>query len=194
MAHARVEFPTSTGPVLGWVCIVGLAIAAAVSLKGDQSPGTLRFVACLLVLGVVMHAYLVRPRVRVVDDHLELVNPWTLTRIPLARVGLVLVRSATFVYVGEKRYVGVAVGRTTRDLAIPASMRGSRSSVFPGRREDNEPKQRDKQAETTERQITELAGGASPEGRDWPVTRVFAVPHLVVLGVALVAAGVLFAW
>ncbi len=171
--------------MLGWVSVAGLALVIGISLNADRSRGTLLMVAGMAVLAVLLYAYLIRPRVRVRGDYLELVNPWTLTRIPLARVGLVLIRSVTFVYVGEKRYVGVAIGRTTRDMAIPASMRGTRSSFFPRMGEPGI-KTRDREAETTERQITELARGADPAGYELPVTRTVSTPHLTALVITVV--------
>lgn len=165
--------------------MVGLAVAAAVLLADDRSRVTWLIVVAMVALGVLVHAYLIRPRLCVTNGRLELVNPWTVTRIPLARIGLVLVHAVTYVYVGEDRYVGVAVGRTTRDLALPEGLRGSRSMLLPRAFNNGEPKTRDKEAESTERQLSELARSASPEGLDWPVTRTVSWPRLAALGVVV---------
>src|SRR6478736_4376931 len=72
----------------------------------------------VFVAGVLIYAFMLRPRIQVRGGAVRLVNPFHVIEIPLPLVRSVLVRSATYVFVGEhrKRYVGVAVGRDPRDL------------------------------------------------------------------------------
>ncbi|HNM97071.1 MAG TPA: hypothetical protein PKK40_03925, partial [Marmoricola sp.] len=68
MSDVRVDFAPSTGPVLGWVSVAGLALVIGISLNADRSRGTLLMVAGMAVLAVLLYAYLIRPRVRVRGD------------------------------------------------------------------------------------------------------------------------------
>lgn len=113
------DFPPTSGALTGWTSML-LATAGIVwTLVNRHDVVAARLVTGLALFALVCYAYLLRPRIRVVDDVLHLVNPFEDVRIPLHVVSRVTVRSATNVYVGSKRYVGVAVGRKLRQMASP---------------------------------------------------------------------------
>ena len=112
----RRVFGPTTGVVTGWL---GLAIVAAVvvlTLVEDRSVVGVRIVLGGLLCGLVLWCYLLRPRVVLAAEALELRNAFSTRVIPWLLVGAVVVRTVTRVYVGEKAYVGMAVGHTARSM------------------------------------------------------------------------------
>ncbi|MEP6814286.1 MAG: hypothetical protein ABI873_01905 [Marmoricola sp.] len=122
---ARSKTPTNTrefnftpnnGVLTGWLAIAlgvgGLVWAAmnphtAVGVRLGVGSGLLMLVA---------YAFLLRPRIKVTEGVLLLVNPLEDVSMPLSIVDKVVVRSTTRVYVGEKNYSAVAVGRKVRHM------------------------------------------------------------------------------
>lgn len=115
----ELDFPPTSGTFSG---VAGMLLAVGglvwVGLDGRTLVG-LRFALGLGLFGLVAYAFMVRPRIRVRSGVLHLVNPLEEVQIPLPLVDRVTVRSATHVFVGEKRYVGVAVGRKVREMVRP---------------------------------------------------------------------------
>ena len=124
----ELDFPPTSGTFSG---IDGMMLAVGglvwVALDGHTLVGA-RFALGLALFGLVAYAYMVRPRIRVRSGVLHLVNPLEDVHIPLPLVDRVTVRSATHVFVGEKRYVGVAVGRKVREMVRP---RGEGAASMP---------------------------------------------------------------
>ncbi len=112
------DFTPTSGVWSGWC---GLALVtgaiAAIGWHGFTPLGV-RYTVGLVLAGVLIYAFMLRPRIQVRGGALRLVNPFHVVEIPLALVRTVVVRSATYVFVGERRrkYIGVAVGRDPRDM------------------------------------------------------------------------------
>lgn len=102
--------PTSgrvTG-VLALVAVVGIVVL------GVLEPFPAPVVAGALVVGVLVWASMLKPRVVVADRRLVLRNMLETVSIPLAAVEELAVRQVLAVRVGEKRYVSPAIGRSWR--------------------------------------------------------------------------------
>ncbi|HET8605190.1 MAG TPA: hypothetical protein VFM09_14775 [Marmoricola sp.] len=191
----RRSFGPTTGLVTGWLGLAIVALVVVLTLVEDRSLVGLRVVLGALVCGMVLWCYLLRPRVVLDKDDLELRNAFSTVRIPWLRVGEVVVRTVTRVYVGEKTYVGTAVGHSARSL-IRASRRERRTLVA-------EPVESTRAVDQplpalVEEAIRERADRAHeiapPDARRGEVSRRWAVPELVALGVLVVALAATFAF
>ena len=102
--------PTSGGisGVVGVLC--GVLFAASTLLHGLEL-SELRYLFGGLAFAALAWTILLRPRVRLLADHVELRNGFSDFLIPYAAISEVAIRSFTAVQVGEKRYIGLAVGR-----------------------------------------------------------------------------------
>ena len=191
---ARRVFGPTTGLVTGWL---GLAIAAAVvvfTLVEDRTAVGVRVVLGALVCALVLWCYLLRPRVILEADRLELRNAFSTWTIPWTRVGDVLVRTVTRIYVGERAYVGVAVGHSARSM-MRAARKERRTLVaephVSTRAVDQPlPSLIEEAIRDRARTAQEAAG---PEADRGEVTRRWAVPELVALVVLVVAFAAAFA-
>jgi hypothetical protein len=116
--------PTSgrvTG-VLGLVLVVGVVVIGLV----DRTHGfPLPVVAVALVIGVLVWAAMLRPRVWATEEDLVLRNMMHTAWIPLAAIEQVVVRQVLAVSAGEKRYVSPAVGRSWRQTLKSNRARGA---------------------------------------------------------------------
>lgn len=112
------RFKPTGGRWLGVAGMVMLVIlGAAIASTGlDRSNGAL-LAALALVLALVWAA-LVRPGLRAYDDHLLIRNPWSDVHIPWSEITDVEVRQTLQIYAGGKRHHCVAVGKSTRKLAL----------------------------------------------------------------------------
>lgn len=120
-----LDFPPTSGTINGWIGVLfSLAVVGYIAIDGHTLVG-LRIGLAFAVIGLVGYAYLIRPRIRVRGGHLSLLNPLEEVIIPLALVRTVSVRAATLVFVGDRRYVGVAVGRKLRQIARSSVPSGS---------------------------------------------------------------------
>ena len=113
--NATPEVPTfgpTSGGISGAVGIVcGLGLAASTLSEGVH-PSELPYLFAGLAFVAASWALLLRPRIRLHPRDLELRNAFSSFRIPYAAISGLSVRSYTVVQVGERRYVGLAVGRT----------------------------------------------------------------------------------
>ena len=191
----RRTFGPTTGVVTGWLGLAIVAVVVVLTLLEDRTLVGLRVVLGALVCGLVLWCYLLRPRVVLERDRLELRNAFSTVRIPWLRVGEVLVRTVTRVYVGEKAYVGTAVGHSARSL-IRASRRERRTLVA-------EPVQTKHAVDQPlpsliEEAIRERADRAhevaAPDADRGQVSRRWAAPELAALAVLVVAFAVSFAF
>ncbi|WP_310964459.1 hypothetical protein [Nocardioides terrisoli] len=116
--------PTS-GSVSGWLgeCIVVIVIIMAVTGGGGLPMA--RVVIGALLVAVLIWAFLLRSRVVLRDDGILLRNVFSDTSVPYGLVDRVTVRSVTHVFVGERRYVGVGVGRSRRAMTRQTPTRGT---------------------------------------------------------------------
>jgi hypothetical protein len=191
---ARRVFGPTTGLVTGWL---GLAIAAAVvvfTLVEDRTAVGARVVLGALVGALVLWCYLLRPRVILEADRLELRNAFSTWAIPWTRVGDVLVRTVTRIYVGERAYVGVAVGHSARSMMRAARKERKTLVAEPHvstRAVDQPlPSLIEEAIRDRARTAQEAAG---PDVARGEITRTWAVPELVALLVLVVAFAAAFA-
>ena len=191
---ARRVFGPTTGLVTGWL---GLSIAAAVivfTLVEDRTAVGARVVLGSLVCALVLWCYLLRPRVILEADRLELRNAFSTWAIPWTRVGDVLVRTVTRIYVGERAYVGVAVGHSARSMMRAARKERQTLVTEPHvstRAVDQPlPSLIEEAIRDRARTAQEAAG---PDVARGEITRRWAVPELVALVVLVVAFAAAFA-
>ncbi len=107
--------PTSGGisGVIGVLSGLGLAV---VTLVHGPGLGELRYVFGGVAFAALTWAVLLRPRVRLLADKVELRNGFSEFLIPYAVVSDIAVRSFTVVQVDKKRYIGLAVGRSRTSM------------------------------------------------------------------------------
>lgn len=104
--------PTS-GTVSGWFGIV-LGLVVLVVAVTDPGFGDTPVLVTASLLGIALvWALLLRPRIVLGRDAMVLRNVFVDHVLPWGLIDGVTVRSVTHVHVGERRYVGAAVGRST---------------------------------------------------------------------------------
>ncbi|MCD4526964.1 hypothetical protein [Nocardioides sp. cx-173] len=112
----RERFAPTGGRIMGGV---GLALAVLVVGIGvidrDADIPTWTIVLAALI-GLLCWAAMLRPRVSVVGDRLELRNMLETVSIPLAAIEELAVRQLLAVRAGDRRYVSPAVGKSRRQL------------------------------------------------------------------------------
>lgn len=192
---ARRSFGPTTGVVTGWLGLAVVAAVAVLTLAGDRSVVGARIVLGALLCGLVLWCYLLRPRIVLEQDRLELRNAFSTVAIPWLRVGDVLVRTVTRVYVGEKAYVGTAVGHSARSMMRAA--RKERKTLV------TEPQVSNRAVDQPlpsliEEAIRERACRAQqlavPDAARGEVTRTWAVGELAALVLLVVGLAVSFAF
>lgn len=103
--------------------LVGLAIVAAVTVvwlvEGERP--RLPVASGALLLGALMWAALLRPRVWVTETDVVLRGMFDTVHVPLAAIEEVVVGQVLAVRAGERRFVSPAVGRSRRGSARRAS-------------------------------------------------------------------------
>lgn len=110
------RFAPTSGRVMG---VLGLLLAGGVLALGllDRDLGVADWVMALAALGgVLVWAAVLRPRVSLVGDHLELRNMLETVLIPLAGIEELAVRQLFAVRAGDKRYLCPGLGKTRRQL------------------------------------------------------------------------------
>lgn len=115
MTEQQSYGPTS-GTVAGWIGIVLAAVVVGVLLVNERSEGGLRAALAIALVGVVVWCYLLRPRILIRPATVVLRNAFSDWEVPLSAVQEVSVRTVTGVYTAERRYDGIAVGRTVRSI------------------------------------------------------------------------------
>jgi hypothetical protein len=115
MREEPVErFRPTSGRILG---VLALAIALAVVVIGvvDRESGfSAPVVAAAVVVGILVWASMLRPRVWVTEQDLVMRNMLHTVCIPLAAIEQIAVRQVLAVSAGEKRFVSPAIGRNWR--------------------------------------------------------------------------------
>lgn len=110
------RFAPTSGRVMG---VVGLLLAVLVVGFGLADPdlGFADWVIALSALGgVLVWAAVLRPRVSLVGEHLELRNMLETALIPLAAIEELAVRQLLAVRAGDKRFLCPALGKSRRQL------------------------------------------------------------------------------
>lgn len=204
------RFGPTSGLITGTLGLLGCAVAMVAVLVDDVSTGSIRVALGIGTVGVLVWAYLLRPRIIVESGGtLLLRNAFADWRVPLAGIKVVGVRAVTTVKTADGgRYEGVAVGRKIRSM-----VRGDRPSpgggflrlggvLGPGAAPVPEPPA-PRPTRPTERalpdfvteQVLNAAGRARDLGiPDGPAQRLYAVPELVAFGLFLAAFAVSFAF
>lgn len=108
------RFRPTSGPLLGsfGVLMAAGVVVVAVVGRDDGVPATVGWGA--LLVGILVWAAMLRPRVWVTRSHLVLRNMLDTVSIPLAAIEQIVVRQVLAVRAGEKRYVCPAVGKSLR--------------------------------------------------------------------------------
>ncbi len=188
------DFHSTSGQMTG---ISGLTLAVGGLiwvLSAVHTVVGVRLGVAFALFGVLSYAFMLRPKVHVTSGVLHLVNPFETTAIPLALINRVSVRSATHVHVDQKRYIGVAVGRKTREMARPRGEVGGMASPFSlgvGRLTSGTPRTTERVPDLLEEYVGTLARDAARESGD-PVLAVrrdwtwWLIAPASVLAVALV--------
>lgn len=172
-ALPRQSFGPTSGVFSGWIGLALVVICAFFVIR-DQEPMTaLRWCGVLLVVGVLLWAYMLRPRVVIDAGGVLLRNAFKDWYLPWGAVESARVRAVTQVWASSRKYVGVAVGRNVR-AAVRKRPRISRP---------------DPTFDIVERLVNDRAG----EGDDARPRASYAVPELVVLLVGVVLFAVSFA-
>jgi hypothetical protein len=190
------RFKPTSGQLIG---VVGLAMAGfvvATVLVTERSLVGLRVGLLALLVAWVTWVVLLRPRVVATRETLLLRNALADWHLPLAAVEQARVGTTLHVWVGERRFVSPAIGRSTRSMVtrrgrnvVGGAVRGDPDQTGAGRADaigDAD------YATFVEVQIDELARAARRDvpGPPHPVRRVWAVREIAVL-VALASAVVL---
>ena len=138
MDEEQVErFRPTNGPVSGVLALVFLAAIVVVGAVDVGAGFPLPVVTAALVMGVLVWAAMLRPRVWATTEELVLRNMLTTAFIPLAAIERVVVRQVMAVSAGEKRYVSAAIGKPRRrssgwGRATPPSHPSARSTPAAG--------------------------------------------------------------
>lgn len=135
-ASTLVEEPAlgpTSGTVSGWFGIV-LGLVVLVVALTDRSFGDTPVLVSASLLGIALvWTLLLRPRIVLRRDAMVLRNGFVDHVVPWGLVDGVTVRSVTHVHVGERRYVGTAVGRSTlRMVRDERQARAGSETVAPG--------------------------------------------------------------
>ncbi|HEU4567579.1 MAG TPA: hypothetical protein VFR99_06040 [Marmoricola sp.] len=190
----RRVFGPTTGLVTGWLGVAIVVVVVVLVLAQEHSLLGARVVLGALACGLVLWCYLLRPRVVLEADRLELRNAFSTLLVPWLLVGDVLVRTVTRVYVGDKVYVGTAVGHTARSMMRTA--RKQRRTLVAEPHESthavDQPLPTLIEEAIRERARSSQRAAPAEAGRG-EVTREWAVPELAVLVALLVGFAVTFA-
>ncbi|MCW2782422.1 MAG: hypothetical protein JWR35_2871 [Marmoricola sp.] len=191
----------SYGPTSGTISgVLGLVLVSVIGVSvliDDHGIGGVRTALLMALAGVLIWAFLLRPRIMIKPPAVVLRNAFIDQTIPLDQVEQIVIRAFTVLRVNGKRYVGVAVGHPVRKLGRGggnvqvgnAGRRGIRMNSGMG------PAPTTKSRNTTvnmpdfvEERLRDAVAheklGAPSEGH---VVRSWAVPELAVLAVLAVA-------
>lgn len=119
---AEPVFGPTSGAVSGVLGEAGVVVALALALMASDGVVMLRIAACALLCGVLVWAYLLRPRVVLRAEGVLLRNALLDTAVPYSLIDRVVIRSTTNVFVGRKKYVGLGVGRGMREMVRPPAV------------------------------------------------------------------------
>lgn len=108
------SFRPTSGRITGVLGLVLVALVVVLGLVYRTRGFPLPVVTAALVMGVLVWAAMLRPRVWATEEDLVLRNMMHTAWIPLAAIEQVAVRQVLAVSVGEKRYVSPAVGKSSR--------------------------------------------------------------------------------
>lgn len=174
------RFGPTSGVLTGIIGVAASALVLAIALIGDVTTVSLRVALVAAAVGVLIWAYMLRPRI-VLDragGSLLLRGPLVDRRVPLAAVKVVAVRMVTTVKTEDARYDCIAVGYPIRKMVRGMNARDGQPGRLPSTRPTDQPLQ-----DVMVDQILAAADRAREERLpDSPVRRSFAWPEIVALG------------
>lgn len=177
-------FGPTSGGLSGVIGILG-GLALAVGVLGDSHRAdNLPWFFGGLLIAAICWAMLLRPRIRLTKDALELRNALSSHEVPYALITDLDVRQVTVVHVGRRKYVGLAVGRSRR--AMTKHQRGVSACADGTSGRDLT---RAGEAELLELSVDERRRQSHDVGPR-TVRRIWAVPEIVVIAVCAIACAV----
>lgn len=111
-----LTFGPTSGAISGVVGIACGLVLAASTLFGGLTRSALPYLFGGLAIAVLAWAILLRPRVRLHADEVELRNVFSSWLVPYAVITGAVVRSYAIVRVGERKYAGLGLGRSRRSM------------------------------------------------------------------------------
>lgn len=181
------RFRPTTGVVTGGIGLAAAAVVVVVGLVTEPNLLGVRVALGALLVAALVWLTLLRPRAAASPDTLVLRNILSDISIPLARVDDAVVRHTLNVWVGDQRYVGVGIGRSSRSMLRGSGRRGV--GGFGLRHTEHEhdalaaPTPETDYATFVERRILELAEHArARKDGGGAVRRSWAVPEIAGIG------------
>lgn len=205
MTSGQVErrFGPTSGTFSGFLGLVLCAIVIGLAAVGGPTAGSIRVAITAAAAAVLVWAYLLRPRIilEAGGSTLELRNPLSSWRIPLATVRVVGVKTVTTVKTDDARYDAVAVGYPLRKLVRESRPGTPGPSLFgmmtPSLRDPSldphaEAEQARRAGQDEQSVMTEAILRAADQARllhpsSPPALRSYAVVEIALLGAAAVA-------
>lgn len=111
------RYGPTAGRVTGWIGLLGCASVAIVLPFTGQDRTTVRFAVSMALAGVVIWAFVARPRITLTPTTLHLRNPLSSWWVPVGLVDEVVVRLTTRVTASGRTFDATAVGRPARSFA-----------------------------------------------------------------------------
>lgn len=127
------RFPPTSGVAAGWIGVALSVAAVATALISDPSRNGVRFALAAALFGGLVWCFMLRPRVVIGPQVLELRNAFSSWHVPLVEVRRVSVRAITRVYTEERQFNGVAVGRPVRAIIRPQVRPGDVTDIVASR-------------------------------------------------------------
>jgi hypothetical protein len=115
------RFAPSGGRVMGGIGLALALLVVGIALVDRDSDIPAWAVVLAALVGLLCWAAMLRPRVSLVGDRLELRNMLETVSIPLAAIEELAVRQLLAVRAGERRYVSPAIGKSRRQLRAAPS-------------------------------------------------------------------------
>ena len=128
MAAREEDFRPTNGPLVGLLALGVLAGAVVLDVLGQGVDLAPWGYALVVLLGVLVWAAVLRPRVWVGQGDLVLRTMLETVRVPLAAVETIAVRQVLVVTAGGRRYVCPALGRSRRALVRGSGGAGGRGA------------------------------------------------------------------
>lgn len=124
------RFKPTSGQFVGYAGLLFVAVGVGYVLLRVHTVVGLRVALGLLLFGLVVWVTQLRSRATAYDDRLVLKNGVRDAVIPLVLVDEVSVRQTLNVWVGERRYICIGIGRSMRGLVKERRNRGRSDSLL----------------------------------------------------------------
>jgi hypothetical protein len=118
---AKTSFGPTSGMVSGSIGLVMLAVVLVMAVFQHHTIGGLRIALAALLGGVLVWAFLLRSRVVLRPETVELRNAFRDHLVPYRLIDGVQIRAVTCLFVGEKKYIGAGVGHPVKTVVRRAS-------------------------------------------------------------------------